>query len=439
MLYFCKIISFLFMVVNIVLIIVITLLMLCSAFASASEMAYFSLKPKDIEALENRDKPIDRLVLKLKESPDRLLSSILITNNLVNVGIVILTSKLMLNLLDFSNRPVLEFLFETVLITFIILLFGENMPKIYAANFSLKFIRFAARPLYIIEKLLYPLTYLMLKPAKKVTSLKKHNKQAITINDLSQAFEITADEIHEDKEILEGIIKFGDINAASAMTARVDVIAIDDTATFKEVIDLINTNEYSRMPVFHENIDNIRGILYIKDLLAHINESNCIWQKLIRKALFVPQTKHINVLLEDFQKNKTHIAIVVDEFGGTAGIITMEDILEEIVGEIDDEYDDNEQLYAKLNDNNYLFEAKILLNDFFKIEGIDKQDFEKIIGEAETLAGLILELEGEIPAQEAEIKYKNYLFKIVSANKRRVKSIKLSILVKQEHEEEEKE
>ncbi|NCC98846.1 MAG: gliding motility-associated protein GldE [Bacteroidia bacterium] len=424
------------MIVNIVLICVIILLMLCSAFASASEMAYFSLRPKDIEALENRNMPTDLLVLKLKESPDRLLSSILITNNLVNVGIVILTSKLMLNLFDFSSKPILAFLVETVLITFILLLFGENIPKIYAANYSLKFVRFAARPLHIIEKLLYPITWLMVKPAKKVTRLEKHNKQAITINDLSQAFEITSDEIREDKEILEGIIKFGDINAASAMTARVDVVAIDDTATYQEIIDLINTNEYSRMPVFHENIDSIRGILYIKDLLSHINEPNFIWQKLIRKAYFVPQTKHINVLLEDFQKNKTHIAIVVDEFGGTAGIITMEDILEEIVGEIDDEYDDNEQLYAKLNDNNYLFEAKILLNDFFRIEGIDKQDFEKIIGEAETLAGLILELQGEIPPQEAEITYKNYHFKIVSADKRRIKSIKLSILPKPESEDE---
>jgi len=424
------------MIVNIVLACVIILLMLCSAFASASEMAYFSLRPKDIEALENRNTPTDQLVLKLRESPDRLLSSILITNNLVNVGIIILISKLMLNLFDFSSRPILAFLVETVLITFILLLFGENMPKIYAANYSLKFVRFAAKPLHIIEKLLYPITWLMVKPAKRVKRFEKHSKQAITINDLSQAFEITSDEISEDKEILEGIIKFGDISAASAMTARVDVIAIDYTATFQEIIDLINTNEYSRMPVFHENIDDIRGILYIKDLLSHINEPNYAWQKLIRKAYFVPQTKHINVLLEDFQKNKTHIAIVVDEFGGTAGIITMEDILEEIVGEIDDEYDDNEQLYARLNENNYLFEAKILLNDFFKIEGINKQDFEKIIGEAETLAGLILELKGEIPVQETEITYKNYHFKIVSADKRRIKSIKLSILPKTEPEDE---
>lgn len=424
------------MIVNTVLICVIILLMLCSAFASASELAYFSLGPKDIEALENRNTPTDQLVLKLRESPDRLLSSILIANNLVNVGIVILTSKLMLNLFDFSSRPILAFLVETVLITFILLLFGENMPKIYAANYSLKFVRFAAKPLHIIEKLLYPITWLMVKPAKRVKRFEKRSKQAITINDLSQAFEITSDEISEDKEILEGIIKFGDISAASAMTARVDVIAIDDTATFQETIDLINTNEYSRMPVFHENIDDIRGILYIKDLLSHINEPNYTWQKLIRKAYFVPQTKHINVLLEDFQKNKTHIAIVVDEFGGTAGIITMEDILEEIVGEIDDEYDDNEQLYARLNENNYLFEAKILLNDFFKVEGINKQDFEKIIGEAETLAGLILELKGEIPVQETEITHKNYHFKIVSADKRRIKSIKLSILPKTEPEDE---
>lgn len=418
------------MVVNIILLVIVIVLLMCSAFVSASETAFFSLEPKDIELLQESDASRDKMVLKLRADSPRLLSTILIANNLVNVAIVVLTSTLMARLFNFAGSPVLSFLIDTVLITFLLLLFGENLPKIYANSNNLKMCRFAAYPLNACEVILYPFSWLLVKPMTKISKVEKrhHTPSPITMDEIEQAFEVTQEDIKEDKELLEGIIRFGDINASAAMTPRVDVVAVEDSATFAEVIRLINKTEYSRMPVYHDDLDDIKGILYIKDLLPHIGEPKFKWQTVIRKAHFVPQTKHINIILEEFRKTKTHIAIVVDEFGGTSGIITMEDVLEEIVGEIDDEYDDADKNYAKLNASNWLFEAKTPLGDFFKVTDVDSDEFEKVIGEAETLGGLMLELQGEIPAQETEIDYRNYRFKIVSADKRRIKSIKFTIL-----------
>lgn len=417
------------MVVPLVLFITLIILLVCSAFTSASEIAFFSLSPNDVEELKKRNKTSDKLVLSLREEPDLLLSTLLIFNNLVNVSVVIVASRLLYFFIDENINETIKFLIDTVLITFVVLLFGENMPKIYASNNSLQFARGAAFTLNILQKLLYPFSWLLIKPTRRVKRLEKHGSASVSMDELSQAFELTSNEIKEDKEILEGIIKFGNINTVGAMTPRVDVVAISDTASFQEVIDLVINAGYSRIPVYQENIDEIRGILYVKDLLPYIDKPTFDWRTLIRKPFFVPQTKHINSLLEDFQQNKTHIAIVVDEFGGTAGIITMEDILEEIVGEITDEYDeDEERMYTQLNEQTYLFEAKILLNDFFKIKAIDRNDFEESIGEAETLAGLILELKGEIPDQNSEIEFKRYKFTIVESDKRRIKSVKLHIL-----------
>ena len=416
------------MIINLLFALALLLLLLLSATVSASELAYFSLSPADLEQLEDSVSSRDKLILKLRTNPDRLLSTILIANNLVNVAIVILSSYFLYRLFDFEGHPMLLFLVETVLITFLLLLFGENLPKIYASNYTLRFARMSARFLFVCEKLLWPISWLLVKPSNRISRLEKHNTANISMDDLSQAYDLTADTIEEDKELLEGIIKFGNISAASAMTPRVDVVSLDITDSFSEVLRVINTAGYSRIPVCKDDLDEIHGILYIKDILAHLQEADFHWQSVIRKAYYVPQTKHINVLLEDFQKNKIHIAVVVDEFGGTAGIITMEDILEEIVGDIDDEYDDTDHhLYAKLGENNYLFDAKILLADFFKIEGIDRSDFEKNIGDAETLAGLVLELKSEIPEQEEVFDFKRYRFTIVSADKRRIKTIKLTI------------
>lgn len=414
--------------VNIILGVIIVLLLMMSAFVSASETAFFSLGPKDMEELGSSDSKRDAIVTHLCADTPRLLATILIANNLVNVAIVVLTATLMTRLFDFSGNPLLSFLVETMLITFLLLLFGENLPKIYATSNNLKFARHAAYPMRAFEVLLYPLSLLLIKPLSHITHKGEKHGSAITMDEIEQAFEATQDNIKEDKELLEGIIRFGDVNAAAAMTPRVDVIAIEDTASFVNVIRTINKNEYSRMPIYHDDLDNITGILYIKDLLPHLGEPEFKWQTIVRKAHFVPETKHINELLEEFQKTKTHIAIVVDEFGGTAGIITMEDILEEIVGDIDDEYDDADKNYARINASNYLFEAKIPLGDFFRITDIDSEEFEKDAGEAETLGGFILELQGEIPVQETEIDYKSYRFKIVSADKRRIKTIKFTIL-----------
>lgn len=416
------------MEVPLLLFVGLILLLACSAFTSASEIAFFALSLNDLEELKKSNKKNDKIILQLREKPDYLLSTLLIFNNLVNVSVVIVASELLYCILGVNLDEVIKFLIDTVLITFVVLLFGENMPKIYASSNPLQFARKAVFPLSILSKILYPISWLLVKPTSRVKRLEKHANTSVSMDELSQAFELTSNEIKEDKEILEGIIKFGNINTVGAMTPRVDVVAISDTASFKEVIDLIINAGYSRIPVYQENIDEIRGILYVKDLLPHIDKPDFDWRTLIRKPFFVPQTKHINTLLEEFQQNKTHIAVVVDEFGGTAGIITMEDILEEIVGEITDEYDEDEgRMYVQINENTYLFEAKILLNDFFKIKGIQRADFEDSIGEAETLAGLILELKGEIPDQEAEIDFKQYKFTIVSSDKRRIKSIKLSI------------
>lgn len=415
------------MLISILLSVILVCLLAASGFVSASETAYFSLSPEDLTLLEESDNPKDQLVLKLKASPDKLLSTILIANNIINISFVILSSNLLWRIFDFSQAPLLAFLIETVLITFILLLFGENLSKIYASSYPLRFARFSARILNTLRQLLTPFSWLLIAPTKKVAKLEKHNN-ALSINDLSQAYEITSDNIQEDKEILEGIIKFGNINVESAMTPRVDVVAVDINASFTEVMHIITSARYSRIPVFQDSLDKICGILYTKDIIAHINETDFNWKNLIRKANFVPLTKHINVLLEDFQESKKHIAIAVDEFGGTEGIITLEDVLEEIVGEISDEYDnDNDRLYARLGQNSFLFEAKILLNDFFKIEEIKEEDFDKLGEDVETLAGLILEIKGEIPTQDEEICYKNYTFTIISSNKRRIKSIKLNI------------
>ncbi len=405
-------------------------LLLCSAFVSASEVAFFSLLPKDIEELDGSEERKDQCIIELKSNPDRLLATILIFNNMVNIAIIVLSTSILFSLFDFSSYIWLGFLVETVIITFVLLLFAENMPKIYAAKYPLKFARFAAPAMRILNKLLFPFSFILVKATKNVRFFdKKTANNTLSTSDLSKAYELTASALDEDKEILEGIIRFSNTEVESIIIPRVDVVAIDITDTFSEVIDTINEAGYSRLPVYAETIDNIKGILFIKDVLPHIQKGNEFkWQKLIRPPYFVPTTKHINVLLEDFQKNKTHIAVVVDEFGGTVGIVTLEDILEEIVGDISDEYDDeNERLYIQIDNNIYVFEAKILLEDFYKIEGIEKKDFEKIAGEPESLAGLILEIKGEIPQIGDIVTYQRYVFEIVSADKRRIKSVKLTI------------
>ena len=406
-----------------------------SAFVSASEVAFFSLSPKDFERMDEEKNPVDEKIKLLLQKPEHLLATILITNNLVNVSIIVLSSYIINQTLDFSAFPVLGFIFETILITFIILLVSEIMPKIFAQQHGLRMARFGAGTLKVLRSVLKPFVWILVSSTSVVNKrLAKHKHGSnLSMDELSQALELTSDAIQEDTDILKGIVNFGNITAAGVMTSRLDMVTLDVTTPFDKVIDCIVEHEYSRIPVLQGSIDNIRGVLYAKDLIPHINKGPYFkWQTLIRQPYFVPETMKLDDLLQEFQKNKIHIAVVVDEFGGTSGMVTMEDVLEEVVGEISDEYDVDNSLYTKQNDGSYVFEAKIMLTDFFKATDIDSEDFEDITEEVDTLAGLILELKGDFPEQNEVITYKNYEFKIVAINARRILKVKFNIMRNEE-------
>jgi len=382
----------------IIAIVLAGLLLLVSGFASASEIAFFSLSPSDLSAIDEKKHPSDEKISKLLEDTERLLATILITNNFVNVTIIMLCNFFFMSVFEFHS-PIAEFLILTVILTFLLLLFGEIMPKIYSAQKTLAFCRFSAPGIWMFRSLFYPVASMLVRSTSflnKHFARKNHN---ISVDELSHALELTdKEELKEENNILEGIIRFGGETAKEVMTSRLDVVDLDIRTPFKDVLQCIIENAYSRIPIYSENRDNIKGILYIKDLLPHLNKVDFRWQSLIRPAYFVPETKMIDDLLRDFQANKIHIAIVVDEFGGTSGIVTMEDIIEEIVGEIHDEYDDEERTYAVLNDHTWVFEAKTQLTDFYKITKVDEEVFDEVAGDSDTLAGLLLELKGEFPA-----------------------------------------
>lgn len=410
--------------------IVMILLLIASAFISGSEVAFFSLTPSNINSLKEKVSRTNNLILKLLNTPERLLATILIANNFVNVGIIILSTFVTISFVDFSYSPAIRFILQVIIITFLILLFGEIIPKIYATQYAMRFASFMAYPLFFLEKVFRPISSFLIYSTKIVNKKFSQAKQNISIDDLSQALDLTSDEIKEDKKILKGIVKFGNINVKEIMKSRVDIVAIDvkTTRDFSEFLSVIIESGYSRIPVYFETFDNIKGILYIKDLLPYINKDDTFrWQSLIRAPYFVPETKKINDLLEEFQSKKIHLAIVIDEYGGTSGIVTLEDILEEIVGEINDEFDDKQVKYSKLDDKNYIFEGKTLLNDFYKIIQSDDNIFDDIKGDSDTLAGLILEIKGEIPKIYEKITYKNFIFKIESVDKRRIRRIKVTI------------
>ena len=385
--------------------------------------------------MDEEKNPVDEKIKLLLQKPEHLLATILITNNLVNVSIIVLSSYIINQTLDFSAFPVLGFIFETILITFIILLVSEIMPKIFAQQHGLRMARFGAGTLKVLRSVLKPFVWILVSSTSVVNKrLAKHKHGSnLSMDELSQALELTSDAIQEDTDILKGIVNFGNITAAGVMTSRLDMVTLDVTTPFDKVIDCIVEHEYSRIPVLQGSIDNIRGVLYAKDLIPHINKGPYFkWQTLIRQPYFVPETMKLDDLLQEFQKNKIHIAVVVDEFGGTSGMVTMEDVLEEVVGEISDEYDVDNSLYTKQNDGSYVFEAKIMLTDFFKATDIDSDDFEDITEEVDTLAGLILELKGDFPEQNEVITYKNYEFKIVAINARRILKVKFNIMRNEE-------
>ena len=403
-------------------------LILLSGFASASEIAFFSLSPTDLEAMDPDKTPLDMLVQKLRDDSERTLATILITNNLVNVTIIMLCNYIFNSLFTFGEEW-LQFLCVTILLTFLLLLFGEIIPKVYSRKNPLAFCRKAVKGVIFFRKLFWPVETILLKSgafAEKV--LQKENRQ-LSIDDLEQALELTdKSDIKDEQSMLQGIIRFGDETAKEVMTSRQDIIDLDIRCSYEDVLKCIVDNNYSRIPVYQDNKDNIRGVLYIKDLLPHLSKpANFRWQSLIRPPYFVPETKKIDDLLREFQENKVHIAIVVDEFGGTSGIVTLEDILEEIVGEINDEYDEEEHNYTKLDANSYIFEGKTLLNDFTKILNLPDDEFDDVEGDADSLAGLLLEIKGDFPVVHEILKYKRYTFEVLEIDERRISKVKVII------------
>ena len=405
------------------------ILLIFSGFASGSEIAFFSLSPNDINELEESNSDNDRRILALRADSERTLATILITNNLVNVTIIMLCNYFFDHVVNFGNAVWLQFLVITVLLTFMLLLFGEIMPKVYCAQHALAVCRSLAGAVEFMRKLFYPLASILIRSGVLAEKVVQKENHVLSVDDLEQALELTDEEgLKDEKNMLEGIVRFGDETAREVMTSRQDIVDLDFRSRFPDVIQCIVENNYSRIPVYQDSIDNVRGILYIKDLLPHLSKpASFRWQSLIRPPYFVPETKKIDDLLREFQENKVHIAIVVDEFGGTSGLITLEDILEEIVGEINDEYDEEEKSYVRINANTYVFEGKTLLSDFFKILDLDGETFEQVGGDADSLAGLLLEIKGDFPELHERIDFGNFTFEVTQLDEHRISKIKVIV------------
>lgn len=416
-------------------------LLLMSAFASGSEIAFFSLSPSDVAELEDGKFGADKKIQNLRDDSERTLATILIANNFVNVTIIMLLNYVIAGVISFGERALLlQFLFTTVILTFLLLLFGEIMPKVYARQDPLKFCRRCVGGIMFARKLFWPIENILLKSGMMAEKIIQKENHVLSVDDLEQALELTdKNDIKDEQNMLKGIIRFGDETAKEVMTSRQNIVDLDIRSNYADVLKCIEDNNYSRIPVYQDNTDNIRGILYIKDLLPHLTKSsNFRWQSLIRPPYFVPETKKIDDLLREFQENKVHIAIVVDEFGGTSGIVTLEDILEEIVGEINDEYDEEEKFYSKLNYNTFIFEGKTLLTDLCRILNVDDEEFEEVEGDADTLAGLLLEIKGDFPSIHEKIDYKNYTFEVMNVEERRISKIKVTVHPVRNQEEEKK-
>lgn len=408
----------------------VMLLMGASAFASGSEIAFFSLSPSDLSEISDQRTSSDKKIQALREDSERTLATILITNNFVNVTIIMLCNYIFAHIMNFGPRAYwLQFLSLTVLLTFLLLLFGEIMPKVYSRQDPLGFCRKCVGGITFCRKLFWPIENVLLRSGVLAEKVVQKESHVLSVDDLEQALELTdKDDIKDEQSMLKGIVRFGDETAKEVMTSRQDIVGIDIRSTYQEVLNCVIENNYSRIPVYQNSADNIRGILYIKDLLPHLSKPTTFrWQSLMRPPYFVPETKKIDDLMREFQEDKVHIAIVVDEFGGTSGLVTLEDILEEIVGEINDEYDEEDKTYTKLNYNTYIFEGKTLLTDFCKILNVDDDEFSDVEGDADTLAGLLLEIKGDFLSVHEKIDYKNYTFEIVSIEERRISKVKVIV------------
>ena len=412
------------------------ILLFGSALMSASEVAFFSFRPEDIEKLKSHKGNKSRMAMKLYNTPEKLLSTVLVANNTINIAIVLLAAFLSSELFVFHSK-VIGFLINVVVITFLLLFFGEVMPKVYASRNHVQVALFMAFPLNILGKILSPVTSVLIFSSSFVKKRAGNHHANLSMDDLSDALELTSDNFDDDEKILKGIVNFGNINVSAIMCPRIDVTSIDIKSTFDKIIPVIISSGYSRIPVYAGSFDNVKGVLYVKDILPYTNNAASFkWQALLRPPYFVPETKKINDLLKEFQTKRIHLAIVIDEYGGTSGIVTLEDILEEIVGEISDERDSNQNMYRKIDDKTYIFEGKIMLNDFCKIVDYNEELFEEVRGESETLAGLILELKGEIPLKGEIVKHHDFNFIIEASDRRRIKEIRVEIKKKESEADE---
>jgi putative hemolysin len=414
-------------------ILAIIVLLAGSAMASGAEVAFFSLGPNQLHELRLKEDKADKAVLHLLERPKHLLATLLISNNFFNVAIVIISTYVTNSLFDFGQIPYwLAFLVQVVVVTSLILLFGEVMPKVYATRSSVKLARFLAGPVNILTKIFYSLSSLLVRSTNLIDRRISRKAYNVSISELSDAIELTSgmNTPDEEKKILQGIVKLGDIEVKEIMKSRVDVTAVDIRISFKELLELIVEAGYSRIPAYEDSFDHIKGILYIKDLLPHLSrEEDFNWRGLLRDAFFVPENKKINDLLQEFQEKKIHMAVVVDEYGGTSGIVTLEDIIEEIVGEISDEHDEpsGDFDYSRLDNNNFIFEGKTSLNDFYKILDIDDDLFDEVRGDADSLAGLILELMEKMPEKDEQVSYRQFTFTVKAVDKRRIKRVQVTL------------
>lgn len=416
----------------VITLVILILMLIASGLISGSETAFFSFQPADLDKLKKQYGKRGQKVIALRNKPKELLATILISNNFINVGIVVISTYLTTLMFNLNSHPALTFLVQIVIVTSFLLIFGEILPKIYANKKPVVFSLLMADTITVLMWFFKPLSLILVKSTAIIDKKLMAKKVSVSMSELSDAIDMTVDEStpEEEKKILKGIATFGEKEASEVMRSRVDVTAIDREASFAEVIQVVTESGYSRIPVYSENLDRVEGLLYIKDLLPFIEEQeDTDWTKLIRPAFFVPENKKINDLLQEFREKKIHMAIVVDEYGGTSGIITLEDILEEIVGEISDEFDVEEEAfhYKKLNASTYLFDAKTLLNDLCKILEIDDDTFDKDRGESDSLGGLILELEGKIPQKGEKINYGRFTFEIVDADKRKINKVKITL------------
>ena len=409
----------------------IIILLIGSGLISASEAAFFGLSASQIEKIKNSSENYFRRASYLLENPDFLLATILIANNFINVGIVLISVYVTNLIVSVEDYPLATFIIQSVVVTFIILFFGEISPKIYSTHKKESIIRLMATPLFVLEKLFKPINFVLVKSTGIVDRRLKKREDDISLKDISEAINITktSSDKHDEARMFKGIVNFGNIQVREIMVPRVDAVAVNDNTPYDELLQIIRQSGYSRIPVYSGSPDSVVGILYIKDLLKHLNEGKDYpWQRHLRPAYYIPENKKIDTLLTEFQSQKIHIAIVVDEYGGTSGIVTLEDILEEIFGDISDEFDEeeDEKNYVKVDENTYIFDGKILLNDFCRILQIREDIFDEVSGEFDTLAGLILELEGRLPATNEVIFYKNFEFRIESADYKRIKGVRVT-------------